>query len=392
MTINALASAPRPATSALNGSGPRPRILAPGDDGAERDDDGQQPDPAADRECLPARRADVAPSGARRRQARHGAAVPIEKNMKTASATAPTATIRRAALNEIGLVLIAALRRRPRRRGRGRIERAAFVVCREPSAEEDRERAGEREPRTGAHGRRMIGALEHAHERGDRRDEAEQDRPDGRGDGNGRAALCNVATNRPRRSPSRRAAARRQGRTYQTPCAPLRGFHKRHEQRDDHAARRRPARAARRRAPCAGSSAIALLPFGRLPLAACSVLRSRKAIVIGPTPPGTGVIAEAICAAATKSTSPTSPSCAAPRREAVHADVDHDRARLDSRPAPISRGRPTAAISTSARAQTSARSRVREWHVVTVAFSASSSCAIGLPNRFERPTTTASAP
>ena len=29
---------------------------------------------------------------------------------------------------------------------------------------------------------------------------------------------------------------------------------------------------------------------------------------------------------------------------------------------------------------------------VTVAFSASSSCAIGLPNRFERPTTTASAP
>ena len=35
---------------------------------------------------------------------------------------------------------------------------------------------------------------------------------------------------------------------------------------------------------------------------------------------------------------------------------------------------------------------MREWHTVTVAFSASSSCAIGLPNRFERPTTTASAP
>ena len=58
----------------------------------------------------------------------------------------------------------------------------------------------------------------------------------------------------------------------------------------------------------------------------------------------------------------------------------------------ISRARPTAAISTSARAQTARRSRVREWQIVTVAFSASSSCAIGLPNRFERPTTTASAP
>ncbi len=56
------------------------------------------------------------------------------------------------------------------------------------------------------------------------------------------------------------------------------------------------------------------------------------------------------------------------------------------------RARPTATISTSARAHTSRRSRVREWHTVTVAFCASSSCAIGLPNRFERPTTTASAP
>ena len=58
----------------------------------------------------------------------------------------------------------------------------------------------------------------------------------------------------------------------------------------------------------------------------------------------------------------------------------------------IIRGRPTAAISTSARAHTARRSRVREWQTVTVALAASSSCAIGLPNRFERPTTTASAP
>ena len=35
---------------------------------------------------------------------------------------------------------------------------------------------------------------------------------------------------------------------------------------------------------------------------------------------------------------------------------------------------------------------MREWQVVTVALAPSSSCAIGLPKRFERPITTASAP
>src|SRR3546814_12385681 len=39
-----------------------------------------------------------------------------------------------------------------------------------------------------------------------------------------------------------------------------------------------------------------------------SVLRIRHAIVIGPTPPGTGVIAPAWLAEPSKSTSPTSPS------------------------------------------------------------------------------------
>ena len=38
------------------------------------------------------------------------------------------------------------------------------------------------------------------------------------------------------------------------------------------------------------------------------------------------------------------------------------------------------------------RSRVREWAMVTVQFARSSSCAIGLPTMFERPTTTASRP
>ena len=57
-----------------------------------------------------------------------------------------------------------------------------------------------------------------------------------------------------------------------------------------------------------------------------------------------------------------------------------------------SRGTPTAATRTSARRHTSARSRVRECAVVTVASSASRSWTSGLPTSFERPTTTASAP
>jgi hypothetical protein len=55
-------------------------------------------------------------------------------------------------------------------------------------------------------------------------------------------------------------------------------------------------------------------------------------------------------------------------------------------------GTPAAATSTSARRHTAARSRVLEWHCVTVAFAASSSAATGLPTSFERPITTASAP
>ncbi len=43
-----------------------------------------------------------------------------------------------------------------------------------------------------------------------------------------------------------------------------------------------------------------------LALNAVSVLRSRQAIVIGPTPPGTGVIAPAVSRASAKATSPVS--------------------------------------------------------------------------------------
>ena len=123
-----------------------------------------------------------------------------------------------------------------------------------------------------------------------------------------------------------------------------------------------------------------------LACAASMVLRSRHAIVIGPTPPGTGVIALARCAAASKSTSPTSP----PSRRLTPTSITIAPS-LTQSPLTIC-GRPIAAIRMSARAHTSASSRVREWHVVTVAFAPSSSAAIGLPNRFERPITTASAP
>ena len=63
--------------------------------------------------------------------------------------------------------------------------------------------------------------------------------------------------------------------------------------------------------------------------AARTVFTIRQAIVIGPTPPGTGVIAPATSAHSAKATSPTSfdlPFCA---RHPVDADVDHGRARLD---------------------------------------------------------------
>ena len=63
--------------------------------------------------------------------------------------------------------------------------------------------------------------------------------------------------------------------------------------------------------------------------AARTVLASRQAIVIGPTPPGTGVIAPAISVTSAKATSPTMrdlpPSC----RHPVDADVDHGGAGLD---------------------------------------------------------------
>ena len=79
-------------------------------------------------------------------------------------------------------------------------------------------------------------------------------------------------------------------------------------------------RPARRETISAGAHA----PHAACAFAASSVLRSSIAIVIGPTPPGTGVISAARSAAAAKSTSPTRPALGA-----VDADVDHVGALLD---------------------------------------------------------------
>ena len=52
-------------------------------------------------------------------------------------------------------------------------------------------------------------------------------------------------------------------------------------------------------------------------------------MVIGPTPPGTGVIAPAMPCASAKATSPTSSAFPPGRANAVDADVDDDGAGLD---------------------------------------------------------------
>ena len=89
--------------------------------------------------------------------------------------------------------------------------------------------------------------------------------------------------------------------------------------------------------------------------AACRVLRSRQAMVIGPTPPGTGVMAEATSAASAKATSPTSrvlPSPAAGFGTRLMPTSITMAPGLIQSPRTIS-GRPTAATRMSARRQTS---------------------------------------
>ena len=119
---------------------------------------------------------------------------------------------------------------------------------------------------------------------------------------------------------------------------------------------------------------------------ALAVFATSIAIVIGPTPPGTGVMARALCRTASKSTSPTRPSSV--RLVPTSMTTTPSRT-MSSVTVPRL---PTAATSTSASRQTEARSRVREWQWVTVALAASRSWATGFPTRPDRPSTTARVP
>ncbi len=110
-------------------------------------------------------------------------------------------------------------------------------------------------------------------------------------------------------------------------------------------------------------------------------------MVMGPTPPGTGVIQPARSLAPSKSTSPTSlPSSV----RLMPTSMTMAPCLIQS-PGTIC-GRPTAATSTSALRALSARSLVRLWQTVMVQRAASSSRAMGRPTILDWPMMTASRP
>mmetsp|Transcript_194 Transcript_194/g.427 ORF Transcript_194/g.427 Transcript_194/m.427 type:complete len:292 (-) Transcript_194:8-883(-) len=116
-------------------------------------------------------------------------------------------------------------------------------------------------------------------------------------------------------------------------------------------------------------------------------------IVMGPTPPGTGVMAPATGLASSKSTSPTSlkPDFLVasgmgfvPTSMTAAPGFSHE-------PFTIL-GFPQAATTISASRTTASMSLVLAWQMVTVASLLFSSIATGMPTMFERPTTTARLP
>ena len=98
------------------------------------------------------------------------------------------------------------------------------------------------------------------------------------------------------------------------------------------------------------------------------------AIVIGPTPPGTGVICDALGITESKFTSPHSLFSAflwIPTSMTTAPSFTYE--------ASINLGFPIATMRISAFLHTSFKSFVCEWHTVTVAFSLSMRSDIGLP-------------
>ena len=106
---------------------------------------------------------------------------------------------------------------------------------------------------------------------------------------------------------------------------------------------------------------------------------------MGPTPPGTGVITEALGSIAAKSTSPQS----LPSSGFLFTPTSITTVPSDTISAVTNFGLPIATTSISALRVTCARSAVLEWHIVTVAFLSSSSLATGRPTIWLLPSTTA---
>src|SRR5512137_1083255 len=137
--------------------------------------------------------------------------------------------------------------------------------------------------------------------------------------------------------------------------------------------------------PSDGDPVYRALPHA-LTFAARNVFSIRVAIVIGPTPPGTGVMAEAMSMTAAKSTSPTS----FPSRWLIPTSITT--APGFTIPGRMKRALPTAEMRISARFSSPLISLVRLWQIVTVASALVRSAAIGLPTSILRPATTATAP
>ncbi|MNY65710.1 hypothetical protein D3C86_2030260 [compost metagenome] len=89
-------------------------------------------------------------------------------------------------------------------------------------------------------------------------------------------------------------------------------------------------------------------------------------MVIGPTPPGTGVMAPATVLALAKSTSPTRRAWSSSSMRLMPTSMTV--APGFSQCPGTSRARPTAATRMSARRHSACRSRLREWAMVTVQF------------------------
>ena len=114
--------------------------------------------------------------------------------------------------------------------------------------------------------------------------------------------------------------------------------------------------------------------FPALFLAAVSVFLSNIVMVMGPTPPGTGVMAEAIGSTDAKSTSPVSLPSA---RRFMPTSMTTAPGFTIS--AVTKSALPMATTKISAWRVISERFFVRLWHTVTVPFAWSSNIAIGLP-------------